>query len=88
MASVWRGRRRRSRHDSGPSRWPAGGLDAAGLALSPYAWAGRQRWFLEPPHMQSSMLFLPASVPPPAIGDELVVDVRFTTTVFDRVTIG
>lgn len=64
-----------------------GGLDAAGLALSPYSWAGRQRWFLEPPHMQSSMLFLPASVPPPAVGDELGVDVRFTTTAFDRVTI-
>lgn len=64
-----------------------GGLDAAGLALSPYSWAGRQRWFLEPPHMQSSMLFVPASVPPPAIGDELDVDVRFTATTFDRVTI-
>jgi alanine racemase len=64
-----------------------GGLDAAGLALSPYSWQGRQRWFLEPPHMQSSMLFLPASVRPPAVGDELPVDVRFTTTTFDRVLI-
>ncbi|HET7326784.1 MAG TPA: alanine racemase [Nocardioidaceae bacterium] len=64
-----------------------GGLDAAGLALSPYSWAGRQRWFLEPPHMQSSMLFLPASVPPPAIGAELGVEARFTTTAFDQVTI-
>ncbi len=64
-----------------------GGLDAAGLALSPFHIGGRQRWFLEPPHMQASMLFLPASVSPPAIGDEIPVDVRFTTTLFDRVRI-
>jgi len=64
-----------------------GGLDAAGLALSPYTWAGRQRWFLEPPHMQVSMLFLPASVSPPQVGDELGLDVRFTTTTFDHVSV-
>jgi Alanine racemase, N-terminal domain len=64
-----------------------GGLDAAGFALSAYSVAGRQRWFLEPPHMQCSMLFVPASVPPPAIGDELPVDVRFTTTTFDHITV-
>jgi hypothetical protein len=64
-----------------------GGLDAAGLALSPYTIAGKQRWFLEPPHMQSSMLFLPAAVPPPDIGEEIPVDVRFTTTRFDRIVV-
>ena len=64
-----------------------GGLDAAGRALSPYTVGGKQRWFIEPPHMQASMLFVPSSVKPPAIGDDLTVDVRFTTTAFDRVVI-
>ncbi len=64
-----------------------GGLEAAGLALSPYTVEGKQRWFAEPPHMQASMLFLPSSVTPPEIGDELGVDVRFTTTTFDRVVL-
>ena len=64
-----------------------GGLQAAGLALSPFTVAGRRRWFAEPPHMQASMLFLPGTVSPPAIGEELAVDVRFTTTRFDRIEI-
>jgi hypothetical protein len=53
--------------------------------LSPFSWAGRQRWFAEPPHMQVSLLFLPADVAPPAVGDELDVELRHTTTHFDRV---
>ena len=36
-----------------------GSLAAAGLALSPYTINGKKRWFLEPPHMQSSQVFLP-----------------------------
>ena len=60
-----------------------GGLDAAGLALSPFRVAGKQRWFVEPPHMQVSLLFVPAGDTPPEIGDEVDVDVRFTTTTFD-----
>jgi alanine racemase len=63
-----------------------GSLDAAGLALSPFTIEGKQRWFAEPPHMQASMLFLPSSVAPPAVGDEVGVDVRFTTTNFDKVS--
>jgi hypothetical protein len=63
-----------------------GGLDAAGMALSPFTIEGKQRWFAEPPHMQASMLFLPSSVPPPAVGDEVGVDVRMTTTDFDKVS--
>jgi alanine racemase len=62
-----------------------GSLDAAGRALSPFTVSGRQRWFAEPPHMQASMLFLPTSVKPPAVGDEITVDVRYTTTTFDRI---
>jgi alanine racemase len=64
-----------------------GGLDAAGLVRSPYTVAGKQRLFAEPPHMQASMLFLPAGAAVPAIGDEVDVRVRFTATTFDRVLI-
>ncbi|WP_441251248.1 alanine racemase [Kitasatospora sp. McL0602] len=68
----------------------AKGLARAGLAtvnrtLSPYSWSGRQLWFAEPPHMQVSILFLPADAKPPAIGDELPLNTRHTTTHFDRV---
>ncbi len=62
-----------------------GGLEAAGLSLSPFTIGGRQRWFAEPPHMQVSLVFLPADVPAPEVGDEVDVAVRFTTTTFDRV---
>lgn len=64
-----------------------GGLSATGLTLSPFSWAGRKRWFAEPPHMQVSLLLLPASVPPPSVGDELDLDVRMTTTTFDTVLV-
>lgn len=62
-----------------------GGLEATGRALSPFQVSGKQRWFAEPPHMQCSLIWLPAAVAPPAIGDELDVDVRFTTTAFDQI---
>jgi hypothetical protein len=64
-----------------------GGLEAAGRSLSPFTVAGRQRWFAEPPHMQVSLVLVPASVRPPAVGDEVRVEVRMTTTSFDRVVI-
>ena len=63
-----------------------GTLAAANLALSPFRWEGRQRWFAEPPHMHVSLLLLPGSVTPPAIGAELDCDVRLTTLHPDRVT--
>ena len=56
-----------------------GTLAAANLSLSPFRWAGKQRWFAEPPHMHVSLLLVPASVDPPAIGTELDCDVRMTT---------
>jgi hypothetical protein len=64
-----------------------GGLDAAGRALSPYVIDGKRRWFVEPPHMQVSMLFLPAGATVPTPGDEVSVQVRNTTTHFDRVLV-
>jgi hypothetical protein len=64
-----------------------GGLEAAGRVLSPFHVAGKRRWFGEPPHMQVSMLWLPGDVPAPLVGDELDVDVRMTTALFDRVVL-
>ncbi len=64
-----------------------GGLEAAGLSLSPFVVAGRQRWFAEPPHMHVSLVLLPESVTPPAVGDEVTASVRFTTASFDAVVI-
>lgn len=62
-----------------------GGLEATGRALSPYTIAGRKRWFLEPPHMQASLVLLPGSVAPPAIGDDVPVELRLTTASVDRI---
>lgn len=62
-----------------------GGLEASGRALSPYTVDGRKRWFLEPPHMQSSQLFLPKGVTPPGRGDEVPVELRLTTATVDRI---
>ncbi len=64
-----------------------GGLDAAGLAKSPFTVDGKQRYFAEPPHMQASMLFLPSDVAVPEIGELVEVRVRHTATTFDRVVV-
>lgn len=64
-----------------------GGLDAAGRSLSPFSVGGKLRWFVEPPHMQVSLVFLPSGVAAPAVGDEVGVQVRNTTTTFDRVVV-
>ncbi len=66
------------------ARIAKGGLDAAGFVRSPFTVGGKQRLFAEPPHMQASMLFLPAGAPVPAVGDEVDVQVRFTATSFDE----
>lgn len=62
-----------------------GGLEAAGLAKSPFTIGGKPRYFAEPPHMQASMIFLPAGVDVPEIGDTVEVRVRFTATTFDAI---
>ncbi|SEP76753.1 alanine racemase [Microlunatus flavus] len=65
-----------------------GSLGAAGRALSPFTLDGRKRWFLEPPHMQSSQVFLPAGATPPAVGDEVPVELRLTIATLDAVIMG
>ena len=64
-----------------------GGLDAVGFVRSPFSIDGKQRLFAEPPHMQASMLFLPAGARVPTVGDHVDVRVRYTATLFDRVVI-
>lgn len=62
-----------------------GALDAAGRSLSPFRWAGKQRWFAEPPHQHVSMIWLPKGCVIPAVGDRMPAEVRFTTSRFDAV---
>ena len=63
----------------------AKGLASVNRNLAPYVWAGKQRWFAEPPHMQVSILFVPGDAPEPKVGEELVAHLRHTTTQYDRV---
>jgi len=64
-----------------------GGLEAVGVTRSPYFVDGEQLRFAEPPHMQSSMLLLPAGARVPSVGDRLEVRVRYTATTFDETAI-
>lgn len=66
-------------------RLAKGGLEAAGLALSPFVVDGKHRWFAEPPHMQSSFVLVPESARIPEPGDTVGATVRYTTTTFDSV---
>jgi len=63
----------------------SGGLEATGFAMSPYTVSGSRRWFAEPPHMQVSMVLLPARAAVPEVGDEVPVNVGMTLTRFDRI---
>lgn len=71
-----------------------GVLEASGRSRSPFSWAGKRRWFAEPPHMQVSMLWLSSEdvraatgdgIRVPTVGDELDCRVRNTTARFDRI---
>lgn len=60
-------------------------MDAASLALSPYTIGGRKRMFVEPPHMQESLVFVPGQACPVAIGDRVPVELRLTTANVDQI---
>lgn len=62
-----------------------GVLEAAGRVRSPFAIGGELAWFVEPPHMQVSLVSVPEGTEPPKIGDRLPVRVRLTTALVDRV---
>ena len=64
-----------------------GVLEAAHRVRSPFTVSGVMPRFAEPPHMQCSLLVLPAHVDPPRIGDEVPVRMRLTTTTPDAVVI-
>ncbi|MBS2538986.1 alanine racemase [Catenulispora sp. NF23] len=53
--------------------------------MSPFSWQGKTLWFAEPPHMQVSVLFVPAGVTPPKVGEELPAEVSPVMTHVDRV---
>ena len=63
----------------------AGAAGAQGWALSPFIIAGAKRWFAEPPHMQTSLVFLPHNITPPAVGTAVPVDLSMTTVLFDEI---
>jgi len=64
-----------------------GVLEAAGRVRSPFSLGGRGTWFVEPPHMQVSLISLPHGAVPPQVGDEVEVRVRHTTLHADAVVI-
>jgi hypothetical protein len=68
----------------------AGGvLEAAGRVRSPFRAGGARApraWFVEPPHMHVSMLWLPRSAKVPNIGDQWPCEIRMTTASFDSVS--
>lgn len=62
-----------------------GVLDALGRSLSPFSIAGKKRSFAEPPHMHSSMIFIPGSQAGVEVGDEVAVTTRMTTVTPDDI---
>jgi len=64
-----------------------GVLEAAHRVRSPFTVSGVMPRFVEPPHMQCSLLALPSGVAPPRIGDEVTVRMRLTTTLPDAVVV-
>ena len=55
-----------------------------GVLRSPYSWQRRSLRFLEPPHMQCSLLLF-SGKNAPEIGDQLSLTLRNTTTHFDHI---
>lgn len=62
-----------------------GTREAIGRSLSPYGIGGRKRDFAEPPHMHSSMVFVPGPDPHAQVGDEVPVTTRMTTVSTDEI---
>jgi alanine racemase len=61
------------------------GLAELNWARGPFTIGTRRPMLAEPPHMQVSLVLLPAAVEPPVIGAEVPVQVRKTTARPDRV---
>ena len=56
-----------------------GALEAVGRIRSPFRVGGHTTWFVEPPHMQVSLIMLPEGSTPPEVGEQVDVRVRNTT---------
>jgi alanine racemase len=52
---------------------------------SPFHFARRRLALLEPPHMHTSMVFVPAGEPTPEVGEQVDVQHPLTTTLVDRI---
>jgi hypothetical protein len=65
----------------------SGILEAFDYHLSPFLINGKRRWFAESPHMNVSLLKLPANISVPKVGSTISAQVRMTTTNFDCVVI-
>ena len=61
------------------------GLALLNRTMSPFSWQGKTLWFAEPPHMQVSVLFVPAGTTPPKAGDELDLEISPVMSHYDRV---
>jgi hypothetical protein len=64
-----------------------GALEAAGRIRSPFRVGGHTTWFVEPPHMQVSLIMLPEGSTPPEVGAEVDVRVRNTTLHADLIVL-
>ena len=62
-----------------------GASEAIGRVRSPFVHAGAHLWFVEPPHMQVSLVHVPRGVDAPGVGESLSARVRLTTTTVDEV---
>lgn len=61
------------------------GLEAAGIAPSPFSWQGHRLVYADSPHMQVSMVYVPRTLGRPRVGDVVDVAARMTLTAFDNV---
>ena len=59
--------------------------DGDGPTRSPFHFARRRLDLVEPPHMHTAMLFVPAGGPVPAVGDQIDVQHPLTRTLVDRI---
>jgi hypothetical protein len=62
----------------------AAGVAPVGDGLSPFHYQRRRLELLEPPHMHTAIVFVPAGDPTPAVGDWLDLQHPLTRTAVDE----
>jgi len=65
----------------------AGAAHGAGMTPSPFWWTDQKLHFADVPHLQVSMLLVPAGLIPPRPGDRLPCSARMTVTTFDEILV-